>query len=436
MPVEKVSVSTPRSEEQQWLGKYRLDERLGRGGMAEVWKATLVGALGFERPVAIKRILPHLLDEPEFVRMFLAEARLTAQLHHPNIVQILELGHENHEYFLAMELVRGHDLHRVSRWLSQRAPMNPGFGAYVVLEIARALAYAHELKENGKPLGLVHRDVSPSNVMLGMDGAVQLLDFGVAKAVEATSDARTRTGVLKGKLGYFSPEQARGEKPDQRTDQFAAGVVLHELLTGKPLFRRDSDAETMALVMQGASSPPSQINPAVSPALDAICRVALARDPNERFPDCRSLVQALEPIVFELGWSAQKLAALMKELVAETPEAKPSPETSRASTVAPIRRRRRRARNWFLWSAMLAIAIVGGGLVFVSLRSPSIVREEPVLLALPDLSHTPDLAPQPALAPADLAVALDLAHARPAPREKKKAPPAFTPGEPVDPFED
>src|SRR5262249_45947881 len=155
----------------------------------------------------------------EFVQMFLSEARLTAQLHHPNIVQIHELGHEGGEYFLAMELVRGHDLARVARGLKGR---DVGFAAYVVMEMARALAHAHTL-------GILHRDVSPSNVMLGFDGAVKLLDFGIAKA--ASSSVATRSGVMKGKLGYFSPEQVRGETPDQRADQFAAGVVLHELLT-------------------------------------------------------------------------------------------------------------------------------------------------------------------------------------------------------------
>jgi serine/threonine-protein kinase len=429
-------VSTRHADERTWLGKYRLEERLGRGGMAEVWRATLVGSAGFERQVAIKRIRSHLADDREFVQMFLSEARLTAQLHHPNIVQIVELGESDGQYFIAMELVRGHDLQRVARWLAKRGPIPPGFAAYVVLEIARALAYAHALTgDDGQPLGLVHRDVSPSNVMLGLDGAVKLLDFGIAKAVAASSDVRTRSGVLKGKIGYFSPEQVRGETPTQRADQFAAGVVLHELCTGRSLFRRDSDAETLALVMQAQANAPSERNGDVPAALDAVCLRALAREPADRFADCRAMAEALEPIVHELGFSATQLSALMKEFDAEAPEARPSLETPRATTVGRKRRRRRGRR---LLMGLLSVAAIGTGvtagvLYRLAHESPSIVA--PVDLgAPPDLAHAP---PDLAHAPPDLARAAqalpDLAHVAtpartlPPPRRRKHGPRANEP---------
>jgi serine/threonine protein kinase len=415
-------VSTRRADQRTWLGKYRLEERLGRGGMAEVWRATLVGAAGFERQLAIKRIRSHLADDREFVQMFLSEARLTARLHHPNIVQIVELGEADGQYFIAMELVRGHDLQRVARWLARRGPVPPGFAAYVVLEIVRALAYAHALTDDGgRPLGLVHRDVSPSNVMLGLDGAVKLLDFGIAKAVAASSDVRTRSGVLKGKLGYFSPEQVRGEMPDQRADQFAAGVVLHELCTGRALFRRDSDAETLALVMQAEAGAPSVANAEVPSALDAVCLRALAKEPSERFADCRAMAEALEPLVHELGFSATRLSALMKEFDAEAPEARPSLETPRVSSVARRRRRARRGRRLLMGLAALG-ALGAGATAGVLYRA---AHQSPSIVAPVDLGTPPDLASTPPdlarAVPPDLASAPpDLAHATTPPQQQRR----------------
>ena len=429
-------MSTRRNDGHTWLGNYRLDERLGRGGMAEVWRATLVGSAGFERQLAVKRIRSHLADDPQFVQMFLSEARLTARLHHPNIVQVVELGESDGEYFIAMELVRGHDLQRVSRWLARRGSMQPGFAAFVVLEIARALSYAHTLTDDrGRPLGLIHRDVSPSNVMLGLDGAVKLLDFGIAKAVAASSDVQTRSGVLKGKLGYFSPEQVRGETPDQRADQFAAGVVLHELCTGRALFRRDSDAETLALVMQAEAGPPSGSNADIPPALDAVCLRALARDPNDRFPDCRALVEALEPIVHELGFSAHALSELIKEFHAEAPEARPALETPRVSSVARQRAQRRRRGRW-LWGLALAtlgaFALGGGALYYAAHRSPSIVWAPTDLATAADPRPVSDLAAPPDLSrPRDLGSPIDLAHAPPPSRHRRHTQPGTRPDEPA-----
>ena len=183
--------------------------------MAEVWKARIDRAGGFQRTLVIKRILPHLVEDDEFVQMFVAEARLSARLNHANIVQVFELGDVDGEFYLAMEYVRGRDLVNVVRaQLSSAAPPPPGLGAFVAREVCRALAYAHALTDDdGAPLRLIHRDVSPSNVMVGFDGAVKLLDFGIAKALGARPTRTARvTGTLKGKFGYMSPEQVEGKR--------------------------------------------------------------------------------------------------------------------------------------------------------------------------------------------------------------------------------
>src|SRR5881394_3408460 len=229
------------------FGRYSLLRPIGRGGMAEVWKAKIHGAQNFQRLVVVKRILPHLSSDPEFVRMFTVEAKLSARLNHPNIVQVFEFSEVNGEHYLAMEFVAGVNLGDVQKRLKDvRIPI--GMAAHTVREVCLALAYAHALAdEDGHRLRIIHRDVSPSNVMLGYDGSVKLLDFGVAKAL-SQSEELTRTGALKGKVGYMSPEAIEGEAElDGRTDIFAAGVVLYEMLTGRRLFRGHDDLKTIAL---------------------------------------------------------------------------------------------------------------------------------------------------------------------------------------------
>jgi eukaryotic-like serine/threonine-protein kinase len=263
------------------FGKYTLVERLGRGGMADVWKAKISGPGGFQRTLVIKRILPHLVEDEQFKQMFVAEARLSARLNHANIVQVFELGDVDGEFYLAMEYVRGRDLVNVVRAQLLKGLPPPGMGAFVARELCRALAYAHALTDdNGTPLRLIHRDVSPSNVMISFDGAVKLLDFGIAKALAEANENRTVTGTLKGKFGYMSPEQVEGKEVDNRADLFAAGVVLHEILTGKRLFKGASDLQTIAMVRDAKVDPPSLHNPAVPRELDDICLKALARLPD------------------------------------------------------------------------------------------------------------------------------------------------------------
>ena len=336
------------------FGKYRLTERIGRGGMAEVWRASMVGPGGFTKTLVVKRILPELVRDPHFVEMFLAEASLCARLNHANIVPVYELGDVDGEYFLAMEYVVGHDLVDVLRAL-QGWPPPPGLGAYVVREVCRALAYAHALTDdNGAPLRLVHRDVTPSNVMLAIDGHVRLLDFGIAKMLADVARPKTETGTLKGKFGYMSPEQADGYPLDHRSDLFSVGVLLHELLTGRRLFRGDHDLQTLALIRHATVPPPSALNGEVPPALDEVCLRALNRRPEARYPGCAEMAAALDPIVRELHFGAEQLSALLAERL-------PAPRTGSGDSAllerhdtdaAPPPRRRR----WIAPAILIPVA--------------------------------------------------------------------------------
>ncbi len=324
------------------FGKYELVQRLGMGGMAEVWKARAVGPQGFARTVVLKRVLPHLVRDPDFVKMFIAEARLSARLMHSNIVQVFELGETNGEYFLAMEYVRGSDLVAVLRARAQKGPLPVGAAAYVIREVCRALDYAHNLRDDeGRLLRLIHRDVSPSNVMIGFDGGVKLLDFGIAKALGERSDHRTATGTLKGKFGYMAPELVEGRPIDHRSDLFSAGIMLHEMLTQRRLFKGVSDMQTLALVRAAVVPPPSEHNDQVTPELDRITLKSLARDPDERFATCGELAMALDDVVHDLKWGPERMAAVMSELFGPTdshsePSASVAPAPTGTESIATV----------------------------------------------------------------------------------------------------
>jgi serine/threonine protein kinase len=288
--------------------------------MAEVFRARLIGPQGFERTLVIKRILPHLADDTGFNKMFASEARLSARLSHSNIVQVFDFGDVDGVLFLAMEYVEGCDLLSTLRRQSHLGkPMPIGEALYIAHEVLIALDYAHKLKgADGKPLRIVHRDVSPSNVMLARDGEVKLVDFGIAKMLASSTDPST-TKVLKGKLSYMAPEQLEDHPSlDHRVDQFAVGVVLHEMLTGRRLFRGMTDVQTMALVSKAMARAPSQLNREVNGELDRICLKALARDRDERFADCGDMAAAIDDVLHELRWRRPQAAAYLKELAANT----------------------------------------------------------------------------------------------------------------------
>jgi serine/threonine protein kinase len=292
------------------FGRYRLIERLGAGGMAVVYRAIAQNAAASPSPVVIKRVLPELSRDPAFVKMLVAEARLSSRLNHPGIVQTFELGRVRDEYFLAMEYVDGFDLVRMlNRCAASRTPVPIGVASFIAQKIAAALGYAHALKDaEGRALEIVHRDVSPANIMVTVEGEVKLLDFGVAKAAEHVHDDRTRTGMLKGKINYLSPEQAEGLAIDGRSDLFALGIVLHEMLTLKRLFRGPSDLVTLRLVRQCEVVPPSHLRPGVPPELDTIVLRMLARDRGQRFASGDEIAAALGPVVEINGGSGEAVA--------------------------------------------------------------------------------------------------------------------------------
>jgi serine/threonine protein kinase len=295
------------------FGRYTLLRPIGRGGMAEVWKAKIHGAQNFQRLVVVKRILPHLSSDPEFVRMFTVEAMLSARLNHPNIVQVFEFAEVAGERYLAMEYVHGINLGDLQKRL-KGVSVPVGMAAHLVREISLALAYAHALPDDdGRPLSLIHRDVSPSNVMIGYDGGVKLLDFGVAKALSST-DELTRTGALKGKVAYMSPEAVDGELTlDGRTDVFAAGVVLYELLTGKRLFKGGDDLRTIALVRACKVEPPSSERTDIPPELDRIVLKALARNRDQRYQRADDLAADLNQLGHVLQWDATRTSLFLKQ---------------------------------------------------------------------------------------------------------------------------
>ncbi|HVZ86604.1 MAG TPA: serine/threonine-protein kinase, partial [Polyangia bacterium] len=302
------------------IGRYEPIRRLAVGGMAEIYLARLrgVGPEGFEKLVVLKRILPQHALDPEMLRMFLDEARLSATLTHPHITEVYDVGADREAPFFAMEYVHGANLRELMR--AQARPLELAYAIGIVAAAADGLHYAHErLGPGGEPLGIVHRDISPSNVLVSYDGAVKVSDFGIAKwALQRT---QTQEGTLKGKFAYMSPEQCRGQAVDRRSDVFALGTLLYELTTGAPPFAADSDLEILNRIATGTATPPAW--PAggepYPPALSAIVMRALAPDPADRYPTMRALQLALEAYAREasLPVSTAALAALMNELFAD-----------------------------------------------------------------------------------------------------------------------
>ncbi len=286
------------------FGKYLLLERLSVGGMAEVFKARAFGVSGFSRFVAIKKILPHLAEDQRFVEMFIAEAKMAVQLNHTAIAQIIELGRqEGDDHFIAMEYVPGKDLLSLHHHFRKTRSMLPvHLVATIGARVGEGLNYAHRKRgQDGQPMGIVHRDISPQNVMISWDGAVKLIDFGIAKA-RVRSYQATQAGVLKGKFGYMSPEQIEGKAElDHRSDIFGLGTVLHELLTRKRLFHGDNDFMTLEMVREAQVSPPSSLNPEVPAELDAIILRALARDREDRYQSAGELAEDLTRFLHSVG---------------------------------------------------------------------------------------------------------------------------------------
>jgi serine/threonine protein kinase len=298
------------------LGSFEILRRLARGGMAEIYLARTSGPSGFEKLVVLKKILGRYADKPRYVQLFLDEAKLAASLDHPNIAQVYDIGMVDGSYFFAMEHLHGQDvrsiLHRSWR-IGERLPIE--HAVQIARHVASALHFAHDKRRSdGTLLGLVHRDVSPSNILVTYDGATKLLDFGVAKT--AASTVKTRTGALKGKIAYMSPEQARGAALDRRSDIFSLGIVLWEMVATQRLYHADNDLATLQLIIHQPPRPPSQVRPECPPELERIVLRALAQDPDARYPTAEQLVFELDELAREhkLKQSPNALAATLGQL--------------------------------------------------------------------------------------------------------------------------
>jgi serine/threonine-protein kinase len=304
------------------LGRYEVVKHLARGGMADLCIARATGVAGFERHVVIKYLRPEESEDATFVQMFLTEARLSGALHHHNIVQVHDIGEEAGRYFFAMEYVHGEDLRQILAKLASRAEKPPVDQIVAIVSaVAAALQCAHEQRGSDRqPLGIVHRDISPANILVGYDGNVKVVDFGIAKAAIRKID--TGVGMLKGKVPYMSPEQCTGKPIDRRSDLFSLGIVLYELCTVRRLFKGENEFHVMSAVVAGDIPAPTKLRPDLPKPLEAIVMKALARDPIHRFQTADELRLALETFAEQTGvrFSSSGLAAYLKKLFGERRE--------------------------------------------------------------------------------------------------------------------
>jgi TonB family protein len=333
----------PKVEEEEVVdgvkfGQYVLIEKIATGGMAEVWKARMRGVEGFQKIVAIKKILPHLSDNQDFIEMFVDEAKLAAQLNHNNIIHIYDLGKIQSSYYIAMEYIDGFDLKTILRRGEERGqPMEPQLALFIASKVASALDYAHRKRDfEEKEMGLVHRDVSPQNVLISQEGDIKLCDFGIAKA--ASKASHTQAGALKGKLQYMSPEQAWGRSIDRRSDIFALATVLFELLTGRKLFTGDNELSILEQVREARVTPPSQMNDEVTPEIDRIVLKALQKDPANRYQTAGEMARDIDAVLysFKPTPTSADLAIYMHRISSAEPVMHhPEPEPVFAAPAAP-----------------------------------------------------------------------------------------------------
>ena len=411
------------------LGRYTLIDRLATGGMAEIYLARLEGAAGFAKHLVLKLILPDLAEDEHFVSMFLREARIAARIQHPNVCQVFELGETGGVYFIAMEYLDGVPLIP----LMQTGP-SPRLSATLLAQACEGLHYAHELCDGeGKPLGVVHRDVSPSNLFVTADGTLKVLDFGVAKALD--SSVRSATGGIKGKHAYMAPEQLLGQPVDRRADVFALGVVGFEMLSGQRLFRRENDFQTLRAVTEEPLPQLSALRPDLpAPLAEAIHR-ALERDVTKRFPTARAFGEALTDAIgtplagFALGSEIQRLVgdkiSERRDRVGRAlAEAKPVDASDAPTSFERPRRPRSQTRYW-MGGLLLTAAVAAVTTWYFAARPPAMATiAAPKTLVVADASvevHA-EAPPEPAPAKSELTPAK---HTDP---PRRKAPSSTAPG--------
>jgi serine/threonine protein kinase/Flp pilus assembly protein TadD len=304
--------------EPKQFGKYQLLDKIAVGGMAELFRAKLTGAQGFEKLIAIKKILPNLSREENLVTAFIDEAKLAALLHHENIIQIYDFGSMDDQYFIAMEYLFGKDLRTITRTARKKdAALGLENIVYIVSRICAGLDYSHHLKDlQGKPLNIIHRDINPQNILVTYEGQVKIIDFGIAKA--ANHNTQTRENLIKGKLAYMSPEQANGMQIDHRSDIFSTGIILYELLADRRMFTGET-MHVLSLVRDAQYDPPEEVIPDLPSKLKEILCRCLAKDPNERYQTAGEMQADIEEFMFELSMrpNARSFAGYIKDLFEE-----------------------------------------------------------------------------------------------------------------------
>lgn len=319
------------------FGKYHLIDRISAGGMAEVFRAKSYGVAGFEKIIVIKKILPHLSKDKEFIDMFLDEARISVSLSHANVVQVIDLGKEGDSYFMALEYVHGQDLSRTIVQSRKAEALGIARSLFIMAEVLKGLDYAHRRKDrNYQDLNIVHCDVSPQNILLSYEGEVKVTDFGISRAAFQSASSR---GVVRGKYAYMSPEQVEGKELDRRSDVFSIGIILHELLTGRRLFKRESVDKTLRAVVMAKVPAIREVVPEVDDALERIVAKALARNRDERYTDAAEMLDELSSYMFSRGIhvTSTDLSSYLHRLFASELEARRDPVEVGSSTLRPFR---------------------------------------------------------------------------------------------------
>lgn len=312
LPTKPESVDDAEVMDGSRIGPYRLREKIAQGGMAELYKADYLRRDGFRRTMAVKRVLPHLAENQDFINMFIREARLAALLQHPNIVQIFDFGKIQNAYFIAMEYIDGLNLGQIIEHLKSGLPVD--MTIFLGINISLGLDYSHKRKDDqsGLPLGIVHRDISPQNILVSTQGEVKISDFGISKA--NTEPSLTQAGVIKGKLGYLSPEQALGQVVDHQCDVFALGLVLYEILTASRVYQFDSDIDAIRIIPEMEIAPLIKVRPDVPDGLNAIVMKCLEKDKALRYADARQLHDDLVQLKsrLQISYDASDLSNFMR----------------------------------------------------------------------------------------------------------------------------
>ncbi|MBL8917587.1 MAG: serine/threonine protein kinase [Myxococcaceae bacterium] len=392
----------------QRVGQYTLSRVVASGGMAEVWEARLDGPVGFAKRVALKRLMPSMAEEPQFLNLFLDEARLMAALTHPHICQVIELGQHEGTWWVAMEFLAGHTAYQLMRETVKRGWRLPlELAVLIGRDTAEALAYAHAKQdESGQSLGIIHRDVSPQNIMVTYEGVVKLVDFGIAKA--ATRTVHTETGQLRGKMAYMPPEQARGETVDSRADQFSLGATLFELATHTRLYGNLKEMDLFREVATNAEALPRARSrlPELPEALDDILARMLEREPDKRFPTMTAVRDALTQFLAENSTSLPTTEALARYMTScFPPEERPALTTLSGGSPASFRSSHdvlatHRRKRWLMGGLVAVLAVGVAGAVLATRPAPP--ADDPAAMeARPDASvvataAAPDVPPEDA----------------------------------------